>query len=246
LRNPTDKETTVTSDTTTYPTITDPAPRNGTTPSDGTGPATDLRAEGSVARPLADFLPGGPAADHLTVTMPSGDQVVVVGRADDGQVEVWSFGHIARRDPDTAVTAVSDSATWDGLVAAAVRGLAVQRNAATQRAAQAVTDRDRDREAHEQVLSDIRAYAVDKHLDGDICRDGLNAFLTAFGLPVFQPRVRVRYTVSGSYDVEGSDDDTARRDAHGYLKPDLSQLDNVIEDSDSHTVDVDSVEELDT
>jgi hypothetical protein len=236
----------VTSDTTTYPTITDPAPSNGTGPTDGTGPATGPRAEGPVTRPLADYLPGGPAADHLAVTLPSGDQVVVVGRADDGQVEVWSLGHITRRDADTAVTAVSDPAARDGLVGAAVHGLAVQRNAATERTAQAVADRDRDRDAHEQVLTDIRAYAVDKHQDGDICRDGLNAFLEAFGLPVFQPRVRVRYTVSGSYDVEGSDDDTARRDARGYLKPDLSQLDNVIEDSDSHTVDVDSVEELDT
>jgi hypothetical protein len=230
----------VTSDTTTYPTITDPAPGNGT------GPATDPRAEGPVMRPLADFLPGGPAADHLAVTLPSGDQVVVVGRADDGQVEVWSLGHITRRDADTAVTAVSDPAVRDGLMGAAVHGLAVQRNAATERAAQAVAERDRDRDAHEQVLTDIRAYAVDKHQNGDICRSGLNDFLEHFGLAVFEPRVRVCFTISGSYDVEGDDADAAHRDADGYLKPDLSELDNVIDDSDTFTVQVESVEELDT
>lgn len=87
---------------------------------------------------------------------------------------------------------------------------------------------------------------MDKHQDGTICRPGLNEFLEAFGLPLFQPRVRVRYTLSGSYDVEGSDDDAARRDARGYLKPDLGELDNVIDDSDSYMVEVDGVEELDT
>jgi hypothetical protein len=144
------------------------------------------------------------------------------------------------------VSAVSDPAARDDLLAAAVRGLGVQRHTATQQAARAVEDRDRDRESHARVLADIRAYAVDKHQSGDICRGGLNDFLTAFGLPEFQPRVRVRYTLTGSYEVDADDADAADRDARGYLKPDLSQLDNVIDDSDTYSVDVDDVEELDT
>jgi hypothetical protein len=247
------KETTVTTDTTTYPTTTDPAPSNGTRPSDdtapsnGTGPAaTTWPDRPAVNRPLGDFLPGGPAAVHLVVALPSGDQVVVVGRADDGQVEVWSFGGLTRRDADTAVSAVTDPAARDDLLAAAVRGLDAQRHTAIQRAARAVEDRDRERGNHEQVLTDIRAYAVDKHQDGEICRGGLNDFLTAFGLPEFAPRVRVRYTLTGSYEVDADDADAAGRDARGYLKPDLAQLDNVIDDSDTYSVHVDDVEELDT
>jgi hypothetical protein len=238
-------ETTVTTDTTTYPTTTDPQPSNGTGPTAGTGSTT--RPDGPVsARPLGDFLPGRPAAGQLVVTLPSGDQVVVVGRADDGQVEVWSLGRITRRDPDTAASAVTDPAARDGLLAEVVHGLGEQRHAATGRATAAVADRDHDRETHERVLTDIRAYAVDKHQAGDICRSGLNDFLTAFGLPEFQPRVRVRYTLTGSYDVDADDADAARSDARGYLKPDLSELDNVIDDSDTFTVHVDDVEELDS
>jgi len=249
----------VTTDTSTYPTATDPQLSNGTRPSDdtapsnGTGPVTTAGpiATGqdgpAVTRPLGDFLPGGPTAGHLVVALPSGDQVVVVGRADDGQIEVWSFGRITRRDADTAVSAVTDPAARDDLLAAAVRGLGVQRHTATQQAARAVEDRDRERENHERVLADIRAYAIDKHVDGNqICRSGLNDFLEAFGLGVFEPRVRVHYTLSGVYDVEGDDPDAARRDARGYLKPELDELDNVVEDSDSYTVRVDRVEELDT
>ncbi len=241
----------MTTDTTTYPTTTDPAPSNGTGPtagtgpSDGTGPTTP--PGGPIAtRPLGDFLPGRPAAGQLAVVLPSGDRVVVVGRADDGQVEVWSLGRLTRRDPDTTASPVTDPAARDGLLAEVVHGLAEQRHAATERATHAVEDRDRDRETHERVLTDIRAYAVDKHQAGDICRSGLNDFLTAFGLPEFQPRVRVRYTLSGSYDVDAEDGDAAHRDARGYLKPDLSELDNVLDDSDTFTVHVDDVEELDS
>lgn len=245
----------MTTDTTTYPTTTDPAPSNGTRPSDdtapsnGTGPATTAWPDGPVVtRPLGDLLPGRPAAGQLVVALPSGDQVVVMGRADDGQVEVWSFGRLTRRDPDTAVSAVTDPAARDNLLAAAVHGLAEQQHAATERATRAVEDRDRDRETHERVLAEIRAYAVDKHQDGSICRGGLNDFLTAFGLPEYAPRVRVRYTLSGSYEVDAddADADAANRDARGYLKPDLSELDNVLEDSDTFSVHVDGVEELDT
>jgi hypothetical protein len=243
----------VTTNTTTYSTISDPAPSNGTGPSSGTGPAAAPHPDGAtrpdgpvLTRPLADFLPGGPAAHQLAVTLPSGDQVVVLRQANNGQVEVWSFGHVTRREADTVVYAVADSARRDGLLTQVVHGLAEQRRVAIDRAAEVAAERDAERDAHERVLSDIRAYAVDKHQDGTICRGGLNDFLTAFGLPEYEPRVRVYFTLTGSYDVDGEDADAARRDARGYLRPDLSALDNVVEDSDTFTVHVESVEELDT
>lgn len=230
----------------------DVMPGNGVVPADaavhGNGGVAGVQAVTELVRPLRDFLPGGPATD-LAVTLPSGDQVVVLRRADDGQVEVWSAatGHTTRRDADTQASPVTDPAGRDGLLCAAVHELAEQRHTATVHATRAVADRDREREDHERVLADIRAYAIDKHLDGDqICRSGLNDFLEAFGLGVFEPRVRVHYTLTGVYDVEGDDPDAAERDARGYLKPELSELDNVVEDSDSHTVRVDRVEELDT
>jgi hypothetical protein len=74
----------------------------------------------------------------------------------------------------------------------------------------------------------------------------MNRFLDAFSLPTYDPRVRVTYTITGSYEVDTDDPDTASSDARGYLKPDLSELDNVIDDSDTHTVHVTQVAELDT
>ncbi len=93
--------------------------------------------------------------------------------------------------------------------------------------------------------ANIRDHDGARELD-DTHRSGLNAFLTAFGLPTYHPRVRVTYTITGSYDVDTDDADAAARDARGYLKPDLSELDNVLDDSDTHSVELDQVDELDT
>lgn len=227
---------------TTSPTNTGPATINGT----GDDPAAAGPNEPTPSRPLADFLPGGPFGDQVAVTLPSGDPVVVLGRAVDGQVEVWSLGHITRRTADTVASAVSDPARRDGLLADALRGLGVQRQVASAQAARAMADRDQERDSHEQVLDAIRAYAVGKHQNGDICRHGLEEFLRAFGLPEYQPRIRVHYTLTGTYDVEGEDIEAVRRDTRSYLCPDLSDVDEVVEDSDTHTVHVDSVEELHT
>jgi hypothetical protein len=58
--------------------------------------------------------------------------------------------------------------------------------------------------AHRKIAS-MRAYAIDKHLDGTICRDGLNDFLEAHDLDLYQPRYIGR--VSVSFDVEAYDAD---------------------------------------
>ena len=96
------------------------------------------------------------------------------------------------------------------------------------------------------MLADIRQYVLERHLDGDICREGMNRFFEAFFLDPYDPRVRVRYTISGSYEVDAEDVYAASRDALGYLKPDLSQLDSLIDGSDDFTVDVTDVIELDS
>jgi hypothetical protein len=235
----------VTTNTTTY------QPSMGTEPANGTGPVDGAASitppdDSLPTRPLGDFLPGGPAAPQLAVTLPDGAAVVVLRRAGDGQVEVWGSGRTSCWDAATPASAVTDSARRAGLLHAAVHGLAEQRHTMAEQARRARQDRDQDRAEHDRVLNAIRAYAVEHHQDGDICRTGLNDFLTHFGLPVYEPRVRVHYSISGSYEVEGEDPDAARRDARSYLKPDLSQLDNVIDDSDTYTVHVDRVEELDT
>jgi hypothetical protein len=89
---------------------------------------------------------------------------------------------------------------------------------------------------HTRTLEEIRQYAIDRHLDDEYCRDGLNSFLSTFAMPVYNSRVRVAFTITGSYEVDHADTYRAERDATGYLKLDLSQIDDLIEDSDSLTV----------
>lgn len=59
--------------------------------------------------------------------------------------------------------------------------------------------------AHQKIDS-MRAYAIEKHLDGTICREGLNDFLTAHDLDIYRPSHRAQVTVRLDVQVNGADD----------------------------------------
>src|SRR6266568_671398 len=65
--------------------------------------------------------------------------------------------------------------------------------------------REQANAAHRKIAS-MRTYAIDKHLDGTICRDGLNDFLAAHDLDLYQPRHSARVTVSLDVEVYEADD----------------------------------------
>jgi hypothetical protein len=192
--------------------------------------------------PLSDFVPDHSQASTGSAAVVTVDnRVVVVLRADrvGGGVQVHDPVRSVHTLPaDTPATPVSDHRTRAEFLAAAASDLAGI-HALDQAQLDGIDAR------HQKVLDDIRSYTVERHLAGDICRSGLNAFLETFGLPTYDPRIRVSYTITGSYEVDTDDADEATRDAHGYLKPDLSELDNVIDDSDSYTVQLGHIEELD-
>jgi hypothetical protein len=60
--------------------------------------------------------------------------------------------------------------------------------------------------AAQQKIASMRAYAVDKHRDGTICREGLNDFLAAHDLDLYQPRHRAQVTITLDVEVDGADD----------------------------------------
>lgn len=126
---------------------------------------------------------------------------------------------------DTPATPVSDQRTRAEFLAAAVSDLAGIHALDQNQLADTET-------RHQRVLADIRRYVVERHLTGDICRAGTNRFLETFSLPTYDPRVRVSYTITGSYEIETDAPDAASSDARGYLKPDLTDLDNVIDHID--------------
>ncbi len=54
----------------------------------------------------------------------------------------------------------------------------------------------------EEKVRDIREYAIEKHLAGHYCRDGLNQALEHFGMEPYLPRFRVQVTVTGDVRAE--------------------------------------------
>jgi hypothetical protein len=132
------------------------------------------------------------------------------------------------------------------LITDPVRELELMRHAAgllSRRAVEAEQERQDESDRHRQEMRDIRAYAVDKCRVGDICQDGLNAFLQRFDMA--PDHTRVRFTITGSYQVAGGDTARARSDGAGYLDVDLSDVDCVVDDSLSFNVSIDDVRPVD-
>jgi hypothetical protein len=193
-------------------------------------------------QPLGAFVADhGPAAPRAAAIVTVEGRMVVVLRLDPpGQVEVHAPGSGVHAQPAaTPAVPVTEPSVVGEVLAAAVYDLA-RWHAAARADLTAADDR------HRQVLAEIREYVLERHLDGDICREGMNRFFEAFSLDPYDPRVRVRYTISGSYEVDAEDIHAASRDARGYLRPDLTQLDSLIDGSDDFTVDVTDVIELDS
>ncbi|GAB1690707.1 hypothetical protein [Krasilnikovia sp. M28-CT-15] len=225
-------------------------------------PAADIVLTDSGA---ADQTPSVDAADRAAA--PSGDDTAVecgstlaavvaaadngypvVGLADgaegvvvasrDTLVEVLLDGGIVRHfPPATPVRAVTDPALTGALLRQAMAYLDREHREAVRR-------RDDLHRAHQRQLTQIRVYAIQRHLAGDICRGGLNDFLREFELGEYEPLVRVRYTITGSYLVRAGSEHDAATDARGYLGVDLDNVDDVVEDSDAHEVVVDSVDQV--
>jgi hypothetical protein len=196
---------------------------------------------------LADFLPDGSAATSPAVTVTlGGTHLVVLRRAGTATVEAWQNGEILQLPADTEADPVLDPDRRDELLAAALHGLAGQRHHASEDAAGAQAERDRQRAEHHRVLREIRQYAIDKHRAQDICRDGLDTFLEHFGMDAYQPRLRVGFTIAGTLELDTDDGATAEHQVQQYLGLDTGDIDDAVEDSADIRVDVTSVDRLDT
>jgi hypothetical protein len=207
--------------------ITDPPP----------AATTDVAQVGVTLR---CFAPGGDLEGHPAVTQ-YGSTVVVLGYSRDNAeiVDVYGDHDNYPLAADTHAAVATDSARCTDLLRAALAHL-------TERLRDARTEQATVKARHERTLDEIRRYAIDQHLNDEYCRSGLNEFLRTFRMPIYEPRVRVSYTITGSYEVDGDDTYSATRDATGYLKTDLSQIDGVLEDTDHFTVEVSDTTSLDT
>ncbi|MEV4560637.1 hypothetical protein AB0K51_27080 [Kitasatospora sp. NPDC049285] len=186
---------------------------------------------------LREIAPRDLAA-MLPAVVQMGDQTGVILRLLDpatGLVELFQAGRVTT----TATTSLGADFVTDHAVQAEQLHGALKLVQET--ALQKIVEQDR---AHEVQLEEIREYAIERHEEGLICRGGLDEFLAAFDFAPYSTRVKVEYTISGSYEVDNSSIDAAEDDAQHYLTPDLSELDNVDTDSSSYDVHISTVTEL--
>ncbi|PWU52440.1 hypothetical protein DLJ47_18870 [Micromonospora sp. S4605] len=171
--------------------------------------------------------------------------VVLAQPAETGAVRVLLDGHARSLRADIAAVPVTDPATALELAQQAVAWASAAQYTAADRARALAEELDEQRRRHVRQLAEIRSYAIDRHRDGDICRDGLDKFLAHFDLDPYDPRHRVVFTISGSFDVtpeDGRDAGDTEYDVREYLRIDTDQVDGVDDDTLTFDVTVDDVQ----
>lgn len=195
---------------------------------------------GSATSTIADVLVADPhplAAVRLDST---GGDGIVLSNEHGVAVVLHASGDLSRLPLERAATAITDPQQVIGLLRHGLRYSREQIRSEQQRCTG-------QRLAHAERLREIRDYAVARYKDDDICREGLDAFLTHFDLDAYEPTIRVRYTITGSYLVRGSSaatEELAERDGRDFIGVDLSRVDDVVDDTGEFTVDIDGTDEL--
>lgn len=212
-------------------------------------PATPAGHDKPAPRTLSAFA-DSPLDEGFVVRLaPDGDDAIVLGRPQDGTVEIFqAAAGLTTRDASTPAMPVLDPADREAVIWQALTTLNAGRRNARTEAERLRQNIKTQRDEHVRTLDHIREYAITEHRkdDSTICRDGLNEFLRTFGLPEYQPRIRVHYTITGSYEVDDDgdrDDDDVTSDATGDLQVDYGSLD-VIDRSEVERVVVTHIERI--
>ncbi|GIL25487.1 hypothetical protein NUM_07420 [Actinocatenispora comari] len=201
----------------------------------------------SVERPVpaaVQVAVGDCAAGCVAVL--DGEQIVVVGSPDNGQVPVVTAGSLQQLAAATLVYTDrnQDQNPSHATAIAQLYDLVRSDRGRQARLSEQLSDlRDefaRYQRRSEANLDSIRQAAIDHYKTGDsICTEGLQEFLRDHGM---QPiRHRVRFTVVGSYLVEGDADADSIQDDAVYVEIDLSNVDDVVDNSltiDDRTISV--------
>ena len=142
--------------------------------------AVALALTGTTARPGdrddGSGAPTGPGEHHL--------------------VEVFALNRIVQLPADAPVTPVTDARQAHDALRSAVQGLAYRR--LIDREAQEIA-----RTARTAVLDTVRAFAAERHQQDELTFEQLNQLLAQLGLPTYTPRLRVRFTLTATYDSTG-------------------------------------------
>ncbi|MFY1577364.1 hypothetical protein ACN26Z_20940 [Verrucosispora sp. WMMD703] len=190
-------------------------------------------------RPLTAFAGSPGQAVTILEAGARYDAVVLSPAPGTSMVRVLVDGQVRSLRADISAVPVTDPAAALALTRQAVAWALAEQDSAVERARSLVEQRDEDRRRQASQLTEIRSYAIDQYREADITRDGLDSLLSRFDLSPYQPRHRVRFTISGSFDViPDADRDTedTESDVRSYLRIDTNRVDNV--DDDTVTIDV--------
>lgn len=204
--------------------------------------ATDAAQEAQwMQLPLRAFLLGPDLPLAVTLTS-GGADAVLLGRADTASVEVLRDGRIVREADTVLAVPVTDPARQAELLGAALAADLAVRRALAATAEQRRTELNQLRASQAGTLAGIRDYAIDQYRDDEISRDVLDTLLARLNLDPYQPRVKVTYTITGSFEVDSDNAGEVEDNVDDYLRPDLDDIADVVVDSDDYSVSVDSVE----
>jgi hypothetical protein len=187
---------------------------------------TDLVTPRTLAE-LADQPGANPAI------LMGGTEALVLGRSGTGGVAVYRDGVIHDYLGTIPVVSIVSADNRLEVLERAIRDLGRWHEQSITTAAEL-----------RAVLPRIRTYAIERHRAGDICRDGLNQFLREFDLAEYDPRLRVTYTITGSFNADGADEDHLRQHLE-ELRVELPDCDNIDEDSSDYSVSFDDFELFD-
>jgi hypothetical protein len=209
------------------------------------GSATADTAETAwMQLPLRAFLTGPDLPVTVTLTN-TGVDAVLLGPAGPASVDVARDGRIVREADTMLAVPVTDPTRQVELLRAALSADVAARQTLAATAAQRLTELGELRTSQARRLAEIRDYAIEQYRESEISRDVLDAFLSRFDLDPYQPRVKVTYTITGSFEVDSDDPNEVENDVDQNLRVDLDDVDDVVDYSDDFQVSVRSVEPVD-
>ena len=191
--------------------------------------------------PLRAFLLGPDLPLAVTLST-SGVDAVLLRRVDSASVELLRDGRIVR-EPDTMLAVpVTDPTRQAELLCAALAADVTARQALAATAEQRRTELAELRASNAGTLAEIRDYVIADYRADEYSRDVLDAFLARFDLDPYQPRVKVTYTITGSFEVDSDNAGEVEDNVEEYLGVDLDNVYDVVVDSDDFSVSVSRVE----
>lgn len=216
---------------------------------DNTFPMPPPAPDAAQTRILADFVLDDSTANPVGL-LADGPVVVLRRRAPD-RVEVFQAGHILDLADDTPATTGTDvgQSTW--MIRNALKAVTQQYRCSQAQVTRLREDTDRLRSEARGIdalntkkLAEIRAYAIERHRADEICRAGLDDFLDHFGMPEYQPRIKVQFQITGYYEVDSHNEDEVRDAATEQMYVDLHSIDGLVHYSDEYTITVTGIEDV--